>query len=136
MPMFDAKFYQTVLPASLQQSCSTQPEHVPVVELHLPDGTTLDLACIEALTETWLAVEYFRNPTQDNVTETAFLPYSLVQWITVSMHPQHMRHIGFDMARSATASILTPAANSPLTATTASPADPVEAQIPDAHSAQ
>ena len=112
--MFDAKFYQIVLPESVRQACGAQPEHVPVVELHLSDGMTLDLCHVEMLADTWFAVVYFTNPTEGNDVDTAFLPYPLVQWLTVSMHPQHVRHIGFDVARSAAASVVVPVPSSPI----------------------
>lgn len=106
--MFDAKFYQAVLPESVQQHCSATPEHVPVVELHLPDGTTLDVCHIETLADTWFAVVYFRNLMAGDDVDRAFLPYPLVQWITVSAHPPHVRRIGFDVARSAAATVILP----------------------------
>lgn len=111
--MFDANFYRMVLPESVRQACQGQPEHVPVVELHLPDGLTLDVCHIETLANTWLAVVYYRNPNEDNEVDTAFLPYPLVQWVAVSVHPPHVRHIGFDVARSVAAAIVVPAFASP-----------------------
>lgn len=120
--MFDARFYQTVLPETVQQRCDAQPEHVPVVELHLPDGTTLDLCCIATLADTWLSVIYFRDLAQGDAVDQAFLPYPLVQWVTVSVHPPHARHIGFDVARSAAAALVIPSA-----ATTPVPMPPASA---------
>ncbi len=112
--MFDANFYRMALPESVRQACDGQPEHVPVVELHLPDGLTLDLCHIETLADTWLTVVYYRNPTEGSEVDTAFLPYPLVQWVTVSMHPPHVRHIGFDVARSVAASLVVPAPGAPI----------------------
>ncbi|HEX6817543.1 MAG TPA: hypothetical protein VF120_04150 [Ktedonobacterales bacterium] len=112
--MFDANFYRMVLPETVRQACQNQAEHVPVVELHLPDSLTLDLCHIETLANTWLTVVYYRNPNEDNEVDRAFLPYQLVQWVTVSMHPPHVRHIGFDVARSVAAAIVVPAFASPV----------------------
>jgi hypothetical protein len=47
--MFDAEFYQAMLPDAVTQQCQMKPGHVPVVELHLADGTTLDLCHIVSL---------------------------------------------------------------------------------------
>lgn len=112
--MFDANFFRMVLPESVRQACQGQPEHVPVVELHLPDSLTLDVCHIETLASTWLAVAYYRNPNENSDVETAFLPYPLVQWVTISVHPPHARHIGFDIARSVAASVVVPAFATPI----------------------
>jgi len=108
--MFDGQFYQAMLPDAVKQQCQMNPGHVPVVELHLGDGITLDLCHIVALAPMWFAVAYFRNPTEGDEVEQAFLPYPLVQWISLSAHPPHVRHIGFDVERSVAATQLGPVA--------------------------
>jgi hypothetical protein len=108
--MFDGRFYQAVLPDAVKQQCQMNPGHVPVVELHLADGTTLDLCHIVAFGPTWFAVAYFRNPAEGDEVEQALLPYPLVQWITLSAHPPQVRHIGFDVERSVAATQLEPVA--------------------------
>jgi hypothetical protein len=114
--VFDSAFYQAMLPDAVKQQCQTVPGQVPVVELHLADGTTLDLCHIVALAPTWLAVVYFHNPAEGDEVEQAFLPYRLVQWITLSAHPSHVRHIGFDVERSVAATqraLVAPEASAP-----------------------
>jgi hypothetical protein len=101
--VFDGPFYEVVLTDMVERQCQANPGHVPVVELHLGDGTTLDLCHIVSLGPTWFAVAYFRNPAASDEVEQAFLPYPLVQWITLSTHPPHVRRIGFDVAMSAAA---------------------------------
>ncbi len=101
--MFDGQFYQATLPDAVRQQCQMNPEHVPVVELHLADGTTLDLCHIVSLAPTWFAVAYFHNPAEGDEVEQALLSYPLVQWITLSTHPPQVRHIGFDVERSVSA---------------------------------
>lgn len=108
--MFDGPFYLSALPEVVKQQCQQQPEHVPVVELHLGDGTTLDVCHIISLAPTWFAVAYFRNPSLSDEVEQALLPYPLVQWITLATHPPHVRRIGFDVERSAAAVQIEPAA--------------------------
>lgn len=44
--MFDQTFYATVLPDLVKAECAGQPGTVPVVELRLVDGTTLDVCHI------------------------------------------------------------------------------------------
>ncbi len=109
--MFDGQFYQAVLSEAVRQQCQMSPGHVPVVELHLADGSTLDLCHIVSLAPTWFAVAYFRNPAEGDEVEQALLPYPLVQWITLSVHPPHLRPIGFDVERSVAAVPLVPAAS-------------------------
>jgi hypothetical protein len=108
--MFDAPFYLAVLPDAVRQQCQVNPEHVPVVELHLGDGTTLDLCHIVPLAPTWLAVAFFRSPGESDEVEQALLPYPLVQWITLSVRPLRVRHIGFDVDRSMAATQVAPVA--------------------------
>ncbi len=112
--MFDGPFYLSVLPDAVKQQCQMQPGHVPVVELHLGDGTTLDLCHIVTLAPSWFAVAYFRDPAEGEEVDQALLPYQFVQWITLSAHPPHVRRIGFDVERSASATQIEPVA-SPLT---------------------
>jgi hypothetical protein len=93
--MFDAAFFQTVFPERLQVQCQAQPERVPVVELHLADGTKLDVCHFAFLAESWLAVAYYRDGRSDPELDTAFLPYGLIARVTVSLHPIESRKLGF-----------------------------------------
>jgi hypothetical protein len=93
--MFDAAFFQTVFPERLQVQCQAQPDRVPVVELHLADGTKLDICHVAFLAESWLAVAYYRDGGSDAELDTAFLPYGLIARVTVSLHPRSSRKAGF-----------------------------------------
>jgi hypothetical protein len=106
--MFDGLFYQLVLPETVKQQCEQQAGHVPVVQLHLANGTTLDVCHIVSLGPTWLTVAYFRDPAESDEVEQALLPYTLVQWISLSFHPPHVRRIGFDVEQSAAATEIKP----------------------------
>jgi hypothetical protein len=108
--LFDGPFYQQVLPDAVRQQCQDQSGHVPVVQLHLGDGATLDLCHVVSLAPTWFAVAYFRDPAVGEEVEQALLPYPMVEWITLSFHPPHVRRIGFDVEQSAAATRIEPIA--------------------------
>jgi hypothetical protein len=119
--VFDAQFYRTALAEYVtQQQCRIPSGHVPVLQLSLADGGTLDICHIIALADTWLSVAYFRDPFQDDETDTAFLPYGLVQRILLSAHSPSVRRIGFDITRSAKALAPPPASALPASALPAS----------------
>lgn len=93
--MFDAAFFQTVFLERLRLECQAQPDRVPVVELHLADGTKLDICHIALLAESWLAVAHFRDAKNDPELDTAFLPYGLIARVSVSLRPLASRKLGF-----------------------------------------
>lgn len=90
--MFDAAFFKTVFPERLQVQCQAQPDGVPVVELHLADGTKLDVCHVAFQAESWLAVAYYEDGRGEPELDTAFLPYT---GVTVSLHPRSSRKAGF-----------------------------------------
>ncbi|MBI2872554.1 MAG: hypothetical protein HYY00_05100 [Chloroflexi bacterium] len=92
---FDASFYRQVLPERVARECQGHPESVPVVNLHLANGRTLDLCHIIHLADTWFAVQYFRDTETCDDMDIAFLPYELVATVTVSLHHAGSRRIGF-----------------------------------------
>jgi len=77
--------------------------HIPVLLLCLADGVTLDVCHIVALADTWFSIAYFRDPTEGDEADTAFVPYGLVQRFVPSAHPPQVRRIGFDIEKSAAA---------------------------------
>ncbi len=93
--MFDASFYQSVLPERVAQECKANPQLVPVVTLHLASGGRLDLCHILHLADTWFAVQYFRDTQTCQDMDVAFLPYELVNMVTVSLHHPSSRKLGF-----------------------------------------
>lgn len=95
--MFDASFYQTVLTDGVQAECAGKPDMVPVVELHLATGTILDLCHIIRLADDWMACRFFRNPEDCEDMDVAFLPYGLVNLVTVSLHHVESRRVGFQL---------------------------------------
>lgn len=96
-PVFGPDFYVTVLPDRVMSQCQGDPNSVPVVNLNLANGRTLDLCHITHLTDRWMAVQYFRDSENCDDMDVAFLPYDLVMMVTVSVHHSGERPIGFNV---------------------------------------
>ncbi|MBF8266552.1 MAG: hypothetical protein HW388_60 [Dehalococcoidia bacterium] len=94
---FDASFYREVLPDRVTKECHGQPDAVPVVNLHLATGRTLDLCHAVHLADTWFAVQHFRDAKTCADMDVAFLPYELVSMVTVSLHHPTSRRMGFSV---------------------------------------
>lgn len=97
--MFDANFYRSVLPWWIKTQCEGKPEGIPVVELRLADGAVLDLCHVVNLAEQWMAVSHFRNVTNCEEMDMAFVRLETVMRIDLSMHDPKSRRIGFDVTR-------------------------------------
>lgn len=95
--MFESAFFESVLPDRIRQRCVEQSGHVPVVELHLADGDSLDLCHIVHLADRWLLVAFYRDPAKCSDMDLAFLGYDTIKRITVSMHDPHSRRLGFNL---------------------------------------
>ncbi|MBI4200257.1 MAG: hypothetical protein HY535_07280 [Chloroflexi bacterium] len=94
---FDAGFFQQVLPERVALECEGHPESVPVVQVHLANGTVLDLCHIVHLADAWFAVQHFRDARTCADMDTVFLPYGLVAMVTVSLHHPASRRVGFSV---------------------------------------
>lgn len=98
--MLDATFFSTALRERVRAECERQPDQVPVVLLHLADGTAVDVCHILHLADGWLAVAYFRDSTACDEMDTAYIRYDLVTRVTLSLHQRKSRRLGFDVAKS------------------------------------
>ncbi len=103
-PPFDAVFFRTSFPELVQAECQRRPEQVPVVLLHLADGTALDVCHILSLADQWLALAYFSDSATCEEMEIAFVRYDQVTRVTLALHHPAGRHLGFDVAKSREAS--------------------------------
>lgn len=97
-PPFGPAFFATVLHDRVRAACDGHPELVPVVELHLADGLTLDLCHIPDLEAQWLAAEAYRDRERCEEMDLVFVPYGMITRVTVSMWHPNQRPIGFDLA--------------------------------------
>ena len=93
--MLDAAFFQEAFPGLIKEECSGRPDYVPVVHLHLSDGTFLDVCHIPQLAPAWIGVVYFRDPGSCEDMDYAFLPYGLINRVTLSFHDPQSRRLGF-----------------------------------------
>lgn len=94
-PPFGPAFFTTVLLDRVRASCDGHPGDVPVVELHLADGLTLDLCHIPGVEAQWLAADVYRDRETCEEMDLVFVPYGLITRITVSMWHPSQRPIGF-----------------------------------------
>lgn len=97
-PPFGPAFFATVLADRVRAACDGHPGSVPVVELHLADGLTLDLCHVPAVEAQWLAVVAYRDRETCEEMDLMFVPYGLITRVTVSMWHPNQRPIGFDLA--------------------------------------
>ncbi|MBI4310569.1 MAG: hypothetical protein HY681_02215 [Chloroflexi bacterium] len=99
--MFDAAFYQAVLPDRVALECKGNPGMTPVVKLHLSNGQTLDVCHIVHLDGRWMAVQHFRDAQTCQDMDMAFLSYELVAMVSVSMQHTASRSMGFRLTQEA-----------------------------------
>lgn len=96
-PPFGGEFFVSLFGERVRAACRQQKDKVPVVELHLADGTTLDLCHIERLFPEWMGVMVYRDTKTCAEMDMALVPYGLITRITVSTWPIHQRRIGFQL---------------------------------------
>lgn len=101
---FGRDFFATVFADRVRAMCEGDPDRVPVVQLDLADGSTLDLCHIEALSSSWMAVMAYRDQATCETMDLLFVPYALVLKVRVSAEQTAERRVGFQLHRpSATA---------------------------------
>lgn len=95
--MFDRSFFSTILPEHVRSEVAGNPGKVPIIDIHLMNGTILDLCHVVRLADTWVAVAHFcRDDTFDD-TDIAFLPYGTITRVSLTLRDQKEREIGFSM---------------------------------------
>jgi len=95
--VFDAEFYRALLPSRVETACQGDSQGVPVVKLQLADGGVLDLCHIAQLHAMWFAAYYYRDIRTCEDMELAFVPYSMVSLVTVSLESPANRKVGFNV---------------------------------------
>ncbi len=103
--MFDAQFYAKALPQLVVGACSDRSDCTPVVQLHLTDGTVLEVGDVLQLAEGWLGLALHRSEICTG-NELAFLPYGVVTRVGVSLHSGEARRIGFRHSKTGSTSDL------------------------------
>ena len=98
-PPFGPTFFATVLVDRVRALCDGHPGEVPVVELQLADGLTLDMCHVPAVQAEWVAVEAYRDRETCEDMDLVFVPYGFITRVTLSMWHPGQRPIGFDLRR-------------------------------------
>jgi hypothetical protein len=93
--MLDAAFFTEAFPSLVQEECKGRPDHVPVVHLHLSDGSLLDVCHILHLAPAWISVAFYRDAGSCEDMDFAFLPYGLISRVELSFHDPQSRRLGF-----------------------------------------
>lgn len=97
--MFDRQFFGTILPEHVRTTVAAHHGKVPVLEVHLGDRTILDLCHIVRLADDWVAVAYFCQDDAWDDYDVAFIPYTTIMRVTLTMREQGDRPIGFRTER-------------------------------------
>lgn len=92
---FGASFFAEVLPSRVRDLCPGRDADVPVVLLHLGDGTTLDVCHVAQLAPRWIALAVFGEQLSCERMDLVYVPYEAIVRITVSRRPPSARPIGF-----------------------------------------
>lgn len=96
-PPFGSEFFATVLAERVRAECQGRPEVVPVVELQLADGYTVDLCHIPGIGPQWIAAHGYRDRETCEEMDLQFIPYGLVTRVTISLWHRSQRPIGFQL---------------------------------------
>ena len=101
---FGPSFFLDQLGSFVRDRCPDPSESLPLVEIHLLDGSRLDLCHVIAITPSWLALAVREEaPTgEPSRMRTELVPYALVGRVTVRGHPHSERRMGFDTAHEPT----------------------------------
>jgi hypothetical protein len=100
---FDPNFFCTILPGRVGALCPGVSKHVPVVLVHLVDGSVLDVCHIAQLSPRWVAMAAFRNAPSCEEMDLHFVPYSTILRVTLSARSVSERQIGFQIDHAASA---------------------------------
>lgn len=96
-PPFGPEFFATVLAERVRAECQGRPDQVPVVEVHLLDGYSLDLCHIPGVEPQWMAAYAWRDREACEEMDLLFIPYGLVTRVTISLWHKSQRPIGFQL---------------------------------------
>lgn len=94
--VFDSEFFQVILPSYVESLATGHRDQVPVLQVHLADGSVLDICRIVGAAAQWVAVAFFREPLSCDEVDIAFLRYNLITRVTVCLPHRSARTIGFN----------------------------------------
>lgn len=94
---FGPGFFLTHLRAFARDRCPDPSEALPLVEIHLDNGLTLDVCHVIGVTPFWvvLAVREAKS-ARERPMRTELVPYVTIARVTIRPLPPGEAHIGFD----------------------------------------
>lgn len=98
---FGPMFFLRQLGSFARDRCPDSAEGLPVVHLHLADGEVLDICHIIGAAPDWLvlAVNEPEGSSSAPAMRTEFVPYAMVQRVTIRAARAGGHHVGFDLGR-------------------------------------
>lgn len=94
---FGPLYFLTQLRAFVRDCCPAPEDGLPFVELHLVDGTTLDLCHVVGVAPQWVALAVNDEELADGVRRmrTEFVPYATILRVTIRPARVESPGIGF-----------------------------------------
>ncbi|MCO5176249.1 MAG: hypothetical protein M9890_04635 [Thermomicrobiales bacterium] len=93
--MFDQTFFGAILPREATRFATEHPDSVPVVSVLLTDTTQLDVCRVLGLSDQWVALARFRQPSICDDVDIVFVPYPTIARVTIAVPHISERQIGF-----------------------------------------
>ncbi len=93
---FGPGFFLSQLRALARDRCPDPAEHVPVVELHLSDGTALSVCHVIGLAPAWIAVAVYEDPERESASmRTELVAYATIVRVTIRAGRHDDHRMGF-----------------------------------------
>lgn len=101
---FGPLFFVSQLRGFIRNRCPDPRIRLPVLELHLADGQSLDVCHVVAIAPAWVAVAVYECSPSGGARKmrTEIVPYGMIARITVSTERSSGHPLGFDADHAAT----------------------------------
>lgn len=96
---FGPAFFLSQLSDLIRDRCPEAAEALPLVELHLVDGTTLCVCHVMGLSPSWLALAVYDERSRDPEMRTELVPYSAILRVSIRPGRPGAHRIGFEQGR-------------------------------------
>ena len=98
---FGPGFFATQLGGLVRERCPDPAEHIPSVELHLAEGTVLDVCHVIGLAPTWVALAVYEDRKRSHdAMRTELVAYATILRVTIRAGRSQDPPIGFQQDRS------------------------------------
>jgi hypothetical protein len=94
---FGPAFFVHHLGRFVRDRCPDPAESLPVLELGLSDGRTLDVCHVIGLAPTWVALATYEpgRPPSARAMQTELVPYACIVHVTIRAGRRESAHVGF-----------------------------------------